>query len=62
MLTELYFEKLSKYPRLSEPCSISIPFKQGQLTDIRLLCLKDEGRTLPTQKSILSTWPDGSVK
>ena len=61
-MTELFFEKLSRFPRLSQPCTISIPFRQGQLTDVGMLSIEDEGKKLPTQKSILSTWPDGSVK
>lgn len=48
-MTELFFEKLSRFPRLSQPCTISIPFRQGQLTDVGMLSIEDEGKKLPTQ-------------
>lgn len=61
-MTELFFEKLSRFSRLSQPCTISIPFRQGQLTDVGMLSIEDEGKKLPTQKSILSTCLERLIK
>jgi hypothetical protein len=61
-MSQLHFEKLSKYDRPQEPASVSIPFAQGTLTDPDRLRILDDGQPLPAQKRVLATWPDKSVK
>jgi hypothetical protein len=61
-MSELHFEKLSKYDRQAEPVSVSIPFAQGKLTDAEMLRVWDDAVRLPVQARALATWPDGSIK
>ena len=59
---QLHFEKISKYDRVREPVSVSIPFAQGKLHDGRCLEVRDGDRALPIQRRVLAQWPDESVK
>ncbi len=61
-MSTLYFEKISKYDRASEPVYVSIPFAQGRLRDPQRLVVRDGDRALPLQTRVLATWPDGSIK
>lgn len=61
-MTTLHFPKLSQYPRLLEPVSVSIPWAQGRLLDSSHLCIWDGDMQLPMQVQTLGTWPDGSVR
>ena len=61
-MNTLYFEKISKYERASEPVNVSIPFAQGRLTDPARWVIRDGAKALPAQARILSQWPDGSIK
>lgn len=58
----LYFEKLSQFDRQAEPCSVAVPFAEGKLKRPDQLVVLSEGRPLPTQCSVTSAWPDGSVR
>jgi hypothetical protein len=62
MTNTLYFEKISRFDRQAEPVTVSIPFAQGRLADPRCLIVRDGDRVLPTQRRVLATWQDGSVK
>ncbi len=56
------FDKLYRYDRISEPCSIAIPVKEGVLNDIEKVQILDAGKVLPIQKKITSRHKDGSVR
>ncbi len=61
-MTLLHFPKLSQYPRLREPVSLSIPWAQGRLSAPGHLRITDGDTPLPVQVQILGTWPDGSAR
>ena len=61
-MTQLYFEKISKYDRDEEPVAVAIPFAQGSLTDPAGLAVLDGDRELFCQKRILSRWEEESIK
>lgn len=58
----LKFDKLYNRDRVAQPCFVSVPFAKGVLTEINGVSLKQNGKALPTQKKVLSTYPDGSVR
>ncbi len=58
----LKFEKLYKYPRLSEPCFIGIPVKEGALPDVDKVSILQKGRRVPVQAKVTSRHADGSVR
>lgn len=59
---ELKFEKIYRYPRVAEPCFIGIPVKEGLLTDVSRVTVKDGDRKLPVQAKVTSRHKDGSVR
>lgn len=61
-MSTLYFEKLSQFDRAAEPVTVSIPFAQGRLGSPGQLIIRDGKTVLPTQRRVLATWADGSVK
>ena len=61
-MNTLYFEKISRFDRQAEPVTVSIPFTQGKLTDPPALVIRDGDIVLSSQRRVLATWPDGSVK
>lgn len=61
-MNTLYFEKISKYDRPSEPVMVSIPFQSGKLHDPEEFTILDGDSSLPIQTRVLATWPDGSIK
>ncbi|MEM7034832.1 MAG: hypothetical protein AAF629_35150 [Chloroflexota bacterium] len=58
----LYFEKISQFDRAQEPVSVSIPFAKGRLPNAERFIIKDEATILLSQRRVLATWEDGSVK
>ena len=58
----LAFEKLSRFDRIAEPCSVAVPFPQGDLADPAGVAVCDGDAPVPTQCRVTATWPDGSVK
>ena len=58
---KIKFDKLYRYERKMEPCSIAIPVKAGQLWagDVTI---KDGDKVLPSQTKITSRHKDGSVR
>jgi len=62
MRIELYFEKISRFDRPAEPCSVAIPLPLGEVADVSTLTVFDGDKPLPTQSRPTATWPDGSVK
>ena len=61
-MIKLHFEKLSRFDRKNEPVSISVPFKEGAVTNIGSLVISDGKNIFHPQAKPLSFWPDGSVK
>ena len=61
-VSQLYFEKISRYDRPKEPVTVSIPFAEGHLSDLNRLVILDQDEPLPAQKRVLAHWPDGSIK
>lgn len=59
---KIKFDKLYRYDRPGEHCSIAIPVKKGLLTDISRVQIIDNGRVLPIQKKVTSRHEDGSVR
>jgi hypothetical protein len=59
---DILFDKLYRYDRIKEHCSIAVPVKQGVLTDIDGVQILKEGNALPIQKKITSRHKDGSVR
>lgn len=59
---KLSFEKLSKYERFNEPCTIAMPFKQGLLNNCSRITIYDGEEPVPSQSRVTGCWPDGSVK
>lgn len=60
--TTLHFPKLSRFDRVREPVTFSVPCAQGVLMDVRHLCLYDGPAQLPVQSRALGHWPDGSIR
>ena len=58
----LKFEKLYNRDRIAQPCFVSVPLARGVLKEIDKVSLKQNGKTLPVQKKVLSSYPDGSVR
>lgn len=59
---ELYFDKLYRYDRLSEPCYIGIPVREGELWDTEGVWVRQEGKRMPLQAKVTSRHKDGSVR
>ncbi len=63
MSPDLTFEKISRYDRLAEPVSVSVPLARGRLSDPQRLIIADgRGRLWPLQREVLARWEDGSIK
>ncbi len=61
-MIELTFEKLSRFDRVAEPCSIAVPFASGVLCDPSGVAIRDAGQPLPIQLQVTAKWPDDSIK
>ena len=61
-MTDIYFDKLYRYDRISEPCSIGIPVQEGELRDTDGVCVYQEGKCVPVQAKVTSRHRDGSVR
>lgn len=61
-MINIYFDKLYRYPRVSEPCSIAIPVKEGELSDIKQVAVLQDGKAVPVQTKVTSRHKDGSVR
>lgn len=59
---KIKFDKLYRYDRPMEHCSIAIPVKEGVLKDIDKVNILDNGKVLPIQKKVTSGYKDGSVR
>ena len=61
-MVKVHVEKLYRYPRIAEHLTVAVPFKQGELTDVSSMQIKDEQGSLPIQCKTTAKYPDGSVK
>ncbi len=61
-MIELTFEKLSRFDRIAEPCSIAVPFAVGALNDPSVVTILDAGKPIPIQLQVTAKWPDDSIK
>lgn len=61
-MVEIYFDKLYRYPRIAEPCSIAIPVREGELKNAENVCVTQDGKALPVQAKVTSRHADGSVR
>ncbi len=61
---KLYFEKLSRYPRINEYATVAVPFSKGEIFNHENLVVlgEDQKTKYPTQTSITAKWADGSIK
>ncbi len=61
-MNKLYFEKLSSFDRLKEPCSVAVPFPEGEVFDLENLAVADDNGQVLSQAYATAYWKDGSVK
>lgn len=61
-MNKLYFEKLSSFDRIKEPCSVAIPFPKGEIFDLDNLAVADDNGQVLSQAVSTALWNDGSVK
>lgn len=61
-MIDIFFDKLYRYPRIEEPCSIAIPVKEGTLNSLDKLAIIQEGKILPMQAKVTSRHKDGSIR
>ena len=61
-MIDIFFDKLYRYPRIKEPCSIAIPVKEGILNSLDKLAIIQEGKAVPMQAKVTSRHKDGSIR
>lgn len=59
---KIKFDKLYRYERKMEPCSIAIPMAEGVCRDAEGVQIRDGERVLPSQTRVTSRYRDGSVR
>ncbi len=62
----LSFEKISRYDRPGEPCTVAVPLPAGELPTAGgaydPVAVTGPAGAVPTQSRVTASWPDGSVK
>lgn len=61
-MVDIYFDKLYRYERKQECCSVAIPFKKGELKDCSEVAVLQEGKPVMVQPKVTSKYDDGSVR
>lgn len=61
-MVELIFEKISRFDRPAEFCSVAIPFPKGILKESEKTVIVDGDKVVPSQERVTAYWPDGSIK
>ena len=61
---DIKFDKLYRYERVSEPCFIGLPVKEGLIPDgaLQKAAISQNGNPVPMQVKVTSTHPDGSAR
>lgn len=59
---KVYFDKLYRYPRVEEPCSIAVPVRAGALFSVEDVAILQDNRPVPVQTKVTSRHADGSVR
>ena len=61
--TTIHVWEPSNHPRNQWPITVSVPFAAGALREPGQVVLRDpRSGQIPTQRRVLASWPDGSVK
>ena len=55
-MIEINFDKLYRYPRIAEPCTICIPVEKGKIKTKENLCVMQDVKPVPTQAKVTSTY------
>lgn len=61
-MTKIYFDKLYRYERKEEHCSVAIPVKEGILKSVDNVVILQNGSPVPVQAKVTATHKDGTVK
>ena len=61
-MIEINFDKLYRYPRIAEPCTICIPVEKGKIYSKDNVCVMQDGRPVPTQAKVTSRYDDTSIR
>lgn len=61
-MNKLYFEKLSSFDRIKEPCRAAVPFPKGEVFDLENFAVADDNGQVLSQAEATAYWEDGSVK
>lgn len=61
-MTKIYFDKLYRYERKEEHCSVAIPVKEGILKSVDNVAILQNGSPVPVQAKVTATHKDGTVK
>lgn len=61
-MINIYFDKLYRYERKQECCSVAIPFKKGELKDCSRVAVLQDGKAMMVQPKVTSAYDDGSVR
>lgn len=61
-MIEINFDKLYRYPRIAEPCTICIPVEKGKIYSKDNVCVMQDGKPVPTQAKVTSRYDDTSIR
>lgn len=59
---KIYFDKLYRYKREAEPCSVAVPVKKGELMSADNVAVIQDNKALPVQTKVTSRYDDGSIR
>jgi len=59
---EIFFDKLYRYDRISEPVGVAVPWAKGELKDMSGLAILQDGKPVLIQPKVTSRYEDGSVR
>jgi hypothetical protein len=59
---DLFFRKLSLFPRIAEPVLVATPHPAGEIKDTGNIAVTSGAKAYPSQSKATSRWADGSVR
>lgn len=59
---DIRFQKLYRYDRIGEHCSVAVPFAKGKLKCAGKVQIYQNGKCVPVQKKVTSLYDDGSIR